>query len=240
MNMKKGCSFRLEDWGIDRWPTLRVTIAGCQRRAEQTQAKRKKPSLGAKEKVAVQSDVIRRAAVTSPSNVIQEEGPALQIRTHFQGDSISAPLPITGTTIDSDVAPAPSPLPSPSPAMVATPAQHGTINSVFLYDILPYKTALSDPESSRYHLKAKGIEVRAIATREVSDARTLANFIECRAGILMDLADMLSDAASAAGDDDTEDAQDGNEDNGGAEVYNGQEEYTGDAGGRENEEVGTG
>lgn len=240
MNMKKGCSFKLEDWGIDRWPTLNVTIAGCRRRAEQTQAKREKASLGAKKKVAVPSDVIQKAAATSPSNVIQEEGPALHMKTDFQGDSISTPLPITGTTIDSDVASAPSPPPSPSPATIATPAQHGTINSVFLHDIRPYKTALSDPESSRYHLKVKGIEVRAIATREVSDAHTLANFIECRADILMDLADVLSDAASAVGDDDMEDAQDGNEDNGGAEVYNGQEEYTEDAGERENKDVGTG
>ena len=240
MDGKQDCSFRLEDWGIDRWPTLLVTIAGRQRRAKQTRTKRKKPSLSAKEKITVRSYRIRKSKVASPSDVIREQGPAIQTSRHFQGMFISAPLLITKTTIESDStsAHAPASTPSPSPAMIATPAQHGMINSVFLHDILPYKTALSDPENSWYYRKVQAVELRAIATREVSDAQTLANFMECRAAILTDLAKALSNAGSAAEDDNMDDAQDDNEDDGGRKVYNSREGYMGDADERENEGIG--
>ena len=79
------------------------------------------------------------------------------------------------------------------------------INSVFLHDILLYKTALSDPENSWYYHKVQAVELRVIATREVSDAQTLANFMERRTTILTDLAKVLSDTGSAAKDNDMDD-----------------------------------
>ena len=197
------------DCGIRRWPILKVQP--------------KRPPLDVKEVVvAGPSNLNRRATVAHPSNLTPEEHPDIHHDVF-----ISAP-PMTTATIEAASAPAPAP--SPSPAVVATPVQDRTFNSIFLHDVRPYERILSDPDSSRHYLKVKAAELRGVATREVSDAHTLANFIEHRADILMNLAKELSEAGSPAEQEEIEDTEDSIENSGNVEALNSPTRYGGGAG----------
>jgi hypothetical protein len=212
MNGRNRCSFKDVNWGIHCWPTLT--------------AKTKKVPLDVNKMVPGPSNLNQKAEAARPSNFIPEEDPAIQSKTHFQDVFISTASLMTKSAIESD--PAPAPTPAPSPVVVATPVQDRPFNSVFIHDIRPYERALSDPNSSRHYLKMKAAEVRGVATREVSDAHTLANFVDNRADILMDLAKELSDAGSVAEQDSIVDTENNIEDDGGVEAYNNQEEHGGD------------
>jgi hypothetical protein len=195
MNGRNRCSFKDVNCGIHRWPTLTAKAAAKQRQAKETAAKPKQAPLDVNEIVPGPSNLNQKVDAARPSDTIQED-PAIQLKTHFQDEFISTASLMTKSAIESD--PAPTPTPPPSPVVVATPMQDRPFNSVFIHDIRPYERALSDPNGSRHYLKMKAAEVRGVATREVSDAHTLLDFVEGRADVLMDLAKELSDAGSAA------------------------------------------
>ena len=103
---------------------------------------------------------------------------------------------MTKSAIESN--PTPAPAPSPSPIVVATLVQDRPFNPVPVHDVCQYEKALSDLNSSRHYLKMKATEVRRVATCKVSDAHMLVDFIESWVDVLMDLAQELSNAGSAA------------------------------------------
>ena len=195
MDGRNRCSFKDVNWGIHRWPTLTAKAAAKRRQAKETAAKPKQAPLDVNEVAPGPSNLNQKVDATRPSNIIQED-PAIQLKTHFEDVFISTASPITKSAIESD--PAPTPAASPSPVLVATPVQDRPFNPVPIHDVRQYEQALSNPNSSRHYLKMKAAEVRVVATREVSDAHTLVEFVESRAAVLMDLAQELSDAGSDA------------------------------------------
>ena len=157
---RRGCSFKVLDFGIERWPTIVASSASLERRAEGAAAKRKGTPQVPKEDVSV----------------IGTQGSISTAPTRARKPAKPRGAPIETLTVASPSTTSPSTVAGPSSSLVipvtgaSSSLVEGRVHGVFLEPLDSFVAAVSNPDVDGLMLGSQLVDLEAIRHREQGDS----------------------------------------------------------------------
>lgn len=196
MENRRGCSFKSEDFGIYKMPTVLRTAKGDARRQDQADARngrtpsRPRPTKKTKlvppsmAKSHSEGSVVpileRKRAGAKSASVVTAVSPVRDFPQPFDQDSTFAAVTSSGLMTTSEAIPASNGNRSRGKSLV-----------LFLEDVISFETALNDPDRSTTSLRNAQGELRTIIARESGMLEMMRVAVVQRAAIIEDLVSRL-------------------------------------------------
>jgi hypothetical protein len=197
MENRRGCSFKSEEFGIYKMPTVLRTVKGDARRQDQADARngrtpsRPRPTKKTKlvppsmakshsEGLSVVPILEKERAGVKSASVVTAVSPVRDFPQPFDQDSTFAAVTSTGLMTTSKAIPTSDGNKSRGKSLV-----------LFLEDVISFETALNDPDRSTTSLRNAQGELRTIIARESGMLEMMRVAVVQRAAIMEDLISRL-------------------------------------------------